>query len=99
MQNDKKLFLSGIAGKLAVLVGGAIVATGVNASPFAAAVPGPGANTLSLPSAAGLKPLAPKLILKQQHEGFKMIASHDSHSSHSSHASHASHSSHSSSAY
>ena len=47
MQNDKKLFLSGIAGKLAVLMGGAIAATGANASPFTAAVPHPETNTIS----------------------------------------------------
>jgi len=99
MESDRKTFLSGIAGKLAVLVGGTIAATGINAPAIAAGVPYTDTNSVSSPSPAGLKPLAPKLILKQQNEGFKMIASHDSHSSHSSHASHASHSSHSSSGY
>ena len=33
MQSDKKMFLSGIVAKLAVLVGGAIAATGVSAPP------------------------------------------------------------------
>jgi hypothetical protein len=99
MQNDRKLFLSSIMGKLAILVGGAIAVTGVNASPFAQAASLPGTNSLSSPSAVAQRTMAPKLILKQQNESFKMIAQHDSHSSHASHASHSSHSSHSSSAY
>ena len=39
MQNDKKQFLNGIAGKLAILLGGAVAATGVNALPLTAVAP------------------------------------------------------------
>jgi hypothetical protein len=94
MQSDKKQFLNGIASKLAVLLGGAVAATGLNASPVAAVMPETQTNAVT--SVRTPRTLTPKLILKQQSEGFKMIASHDSHSSHSSHSSHASHSSHSS---
>jgi hypothetical protein len=99
MRGDGKKFLSDIASKVAVLMGGAVAATSVNALASAPVLPPSNTNTVSAPSASTLRSLAPKLILKQQKDGFKMIASHDSHSSHSSHSSHASHSSHSSSAY
>ena len=81
MQNDKKAFLNGIAGKLAILVGGAIAATGASATPFTPTAPFLESGTVSSPSAASQRTLAPKLLLKQQGETFKMIAQHDSHSS------------------
>ena len=71
MQSDKKMFLSGIAAKLAILVGGAIAATGANALPVTAVVPHPETNTISSPSATTQKTLAPKLILKQQNESLR----------------------------
>ena len=66
MKKDRKLFLGSIVGKLAILMGGAIAATSGNASAFVPVAPLPEANTLSSPSAAAQKTLAPKLILKQQ---------------------------------
>jgi hypothetical protein len=93
MLSDNKKFLGRIAGKLAVLVGGTIAATGANASAPTAVLLLPDTNTMSSPSDATLKPLAPKLILNQQQQGNQMAQNHDSHSSHDSHDSHSSHSS------
>lgn len=74
---------------LAILTGSAVATT---ATPPALTAP----NTDAVSRAPSVKPLPPKLVLKQTQTGFRMIAQHDSHSSHSSHSSHASHSSHSS---
>jgi hypothetical protein len=52
MQNDKRQFLKGIAGKLAVLMGGVVAATGVNASPSPAVVPPHETNTITSAEAA-----------------------------------------------
>ena len=95
MQRKSTLF-SGIAAKLSVLVGGAIAVTGAHAYSVSPATPVNDPNELPMLSNNALKTLPPKLILKQQRSGFRMIAQHDSHSSHSSHSSHDSHSSHSS---
>ena len=76
MQSDRKKFLSGIAGKLAVLLGGAVAATGAGASPVAAVLPHTDTNAAFSRNDATSRSLAPKLILKQQNESFRMIASH-----------------------
>jgi hypothetical protein len=94
--SDKKDFFGGIASKLAILMGGAVLVTGAQASVPSVPVLSSTSNGISLGTASLRMPLPAKLILKQQVNGFKMIASHASHSSHASHASHASHSSHSS---
>ena len=94
--SDKKAFFSGIASKLAILMGGAVLVTGAQASTTTMPASSPNANNISLEVAGARKPLPAKLTLKQQSNGFKLIAAHGSHSSHSSHSSHGSHSSHSS---
>lgn len=97
--NKWKVLLSGISGRLALLIGGglAILAGGragvANAAPTAPEI-GPQESHVTLVSAP--KQLPPKLILKQMGDGYKLVAQHASHSSHSSHSSHASHASHAS---
>ena len=91
-----KGLLSGLSGKLAILVGsGLAILSG--APKLDAKVPLPdlpqGTTTEASPSSIA-RPLPPKLVLKQMRNGYKMLAQHDSHSSHDSHASHDSHSSH-----
>ena len=88
--------LRSIAGKLAVLAGGAVAVSGAGASTVPTSVPNNEFGTFSQSGPVVRTSMPAKLILKQRSGGFQMIASHDSHSSH---ASHASHSSHSSSAY
>jgi hypothetical protein len=94
--SDKKNFFSGIASKLTILMGGAVLVTGAQASAHSVPTLSVNANGISLDAADLRKPLPAKLTLKQQANGFKMIAAHGSHSSHTSHGSHSSHSSHSS---
>jgi hypothetical protein len=93
---DKKDFFSGIVSKLTMLMGGAVLLTGAQASATSTPVLSVEPNGISLEAGGAPKPLPAKLILKQQSNGFKLVAQHSSHSSHSSHASHASHASHSS---
>ena len=94
--SDKKAFFSGIASKLAILMGGAVLVTGAQASTNTVPDASTDANNITLDATGLRKPLPAKLTLKQQSNGFKLIAAHGSHSSHSSHGSHGSHSSHSS---
>jgi hypothetical protein len=94
--NDKKDFFSGIVTKLSILMGGAVLVTGAQASIAPTATTSVESNGITIQAIGNRKPLPPKLTLKQQNTGFKLIAAHDSHSSHASHASHSSHSSHSS---
>jgi hypothetical protein len=91
--SNKKDFFSGIISKVSILVGGAVLATGAQASITPTPVE---PNGITVQSIGIRTPLPAKLILKQQNSGFKLIAAHGSHSSHASHASHASHSSHAS---
>jgi hypothetical protein len=95
--SDKNRLLGGITAKLSMLMGGAIAVTGAQAStpPVQGSLAEP-SNNLTISAEKVGRDLPAKLTLKQQNNGFKLIAQHDSHSSHSSHASHASHSSHSS---
>jgi hypothetical protein len=95
MSNSGK-FMARIANKLAILMGGTIAVTGSQIPAFATTSMQVDANNLTTRASGAVKPLAAKLILKQQQGGFKMLAQHSSHSSHSSHHSHSSHSSHSS---
>lgn len=95
MEPRKRLF-GGIAAKLSVLMGTAIAVSNAPAYLVPAAASQIDSNELPMLSNSARKSLPPKLILKQQRSGFRMIAQHDSHSSHSSHDSHSSHSSHSS---
>jgi hypothetical protein len=95
MSNNGK-FMARIANKLAILMGGAIAITGTQIPAFATTSIQVDASNLTTRASGSVKPLAAKLILKQQQGGFKMLASHHSHSSHASHHSHSSHSSHSS---
>jgi hypothetical protein len=74
-------------------MGGAIAVTGIEVPAFATTATQVDANGPSTRTSGAVKPLAAKLILKQQQGGFKMPASHSSHSSHHSHSSHSSHSS------
>jgi hypothetical protein len=99
---SRSKLLTGIAGKLSLLMGGAVLVSGAAASSNIAHPQQADRldNHLTESGQQRIKSLPAKLILKQQSVGsFKMIAAHTSHSSHSSHASHASHSSHSSSAH
>ena len=92
--------LKGIAAKLSILMGGAVLATTAQAT--TAPLPTPslgGIDAKNELSPIASQNLPAQLILKQQRTGFRMIAQHSSHSSHASHASHSSHSSHSSSAH
>lgn len=99
MSNGSKLTLAGIRGKVALLLGGSLAAMGANAS-IASQQPFRALDSQNQPSGSrNSRPLAAKLILKQQKVGFKMVASHESHTSHGSHGSHGSHSSHSSGSY
>ena len=91
--SDKKDFFSGIASKLAILMGGAVLLAGGQASANTALAPTADANNMSLDATGARKPLHAKLTLKQQANGFRLIAQHGSHSSHSSHGSHSSHAS------
>jgi len=90
--NDKKDFFSGIASKLSILMGGAVLVTGAQASTTPISTVPIESNGITM-QAGDRKSLPAKLILKQQSAGFKLIAAHGSHSSHASHASHSSHSS------
>jgi hypothetical protein len=94
--SDNKNFFGGIAKKLTVLMGGAIIVTGAQASVTPATTTHIDANRFTVKAVGAYKPLPAKLTLKQQKSGFTLIAQHSSHSSHSSHHSHSSHSSHSS---
>jgi hypothetical protein len=94
--SENKNFFSGIASKLTILMGGAVLVTGAQASTNMIPTSSQDANSITLDATAMRKPLPAKLTLKQQSSGFKLIAQHGSHSSHSSHGSHGSHSSHSS---
>jgi hypothetical protein len=94
--SDKRDFFSGIASKLAILMGGAVLVTSAQASTNAIPTFSPDTNNITLDATGLRKPLPAKLTLKQQSSGFKLIAQHGSHSSHTSHGSHGSHSSHSS---
>jgi len=95
---DKSKFMARIASKLAILVGGVIAATGTQVPAIASTMTQGNSISGESASRATLKSMPAKLILKQQKQGFRMLASHESHSSHSSHHSHSSHSSHTSSA-
>lgn len=89
-----KGFLEGIAGKLSILLGGAVAISGMSAAAITTAVPLSQTNAATFPMVKqNVRNLPGKLILKQQRSGYRMIASHGSHSSHASHASHSSHSS------
>jgi hypothetical protein len=90
---DKKSFLKGISAKLSVLMGGALLVQGAQATIIPTETASPSAPTTATSTISGRSPLPAKLTLKQQKNGFKVVAQHDSHSSHSSHSSHASHSS------
>jgi hypothetical protein len=94
--SDNKSFLGGIAKKLSVLMGGAIMVTGAQASVTPASITHTDVSSHTVKAIDAYKPLPAKLTLKQQKSGFALIAQHSSHSSHSSHHSHHSHSSHSS---
>jgi hypothetical protein len=94
--SDKKSFFSGIASKLSVLMGGAVLVTGGVALATQTPMISVTAEAQSVPADGARKPLPAKLTLKQQIGGFRLIAQHASHSSHSSHGSHASHASHAS---
>src|ERR1700730_265646 len=94
--SQSKTFLCGIASKLSVLMGGAIVVAGAQASTVPVQTTHIKAPGLNVQVVGANKPLPAKLTLKQQKSGFTLIAQHSSHSSHSSHHSHNSHSSHSS---
>jgi len=91
--SDKKSLFSSIAGKISILMGGAIAITGAQASVVPATTTGIDAQTFAIAAASTRKPLPAKLILKQQKSGYQLVASHQSHSSHHSHSSHSSHSS------
>jgi hypothetical protein len=91
--SEKKDFFSGIASKLTILMGGAVLFAGAQASANTVPVLSTGSNGISLDATSARKPLPAKLTLKQQVNGFKLIAAHGSHSSHASHASHSSHAS------
>jgi len=93
---DKKDFFSGIVSKLSILMGGAVLVTGAQASMTPTSTKPVESTGITMQDSANRRPLPPKLTLKQQSAGFKLIAAHGSHSSHASHASHSSHSSHSS---
>ena len=90
--NDKKDFFRGITNKLTILMGGAVLLTGAQASANTA-MSSTTSDSISVGAIGARKPLPAKLTLKQQTNGFKLVAAHGSHSSHASHASHASHSS------
>jgi hypothetical protein len=94
--SDKKDFFSGIVSKLTMLMGGAVLLTGAQASAVSTPVLSAEPNRISLEASGARKPLPAKLTLRQQVNGFKLIAAHGSHSSHASHSSHGSHSSHAS---
>lgn len=96
--SDRKSFFSGIAGKLSILTGGAVALVNGVALPALPTTTPNDTDVTTLSASGTSKSLPPKLTLKQQKSGFKMIANHVSHSSHSSHSSHASHASHTSSA-
>lgn len=84
----------GIAAKLSILMGGAVLATTAQATTSLIPTPNHGSlDNMTDFQPSGAKNLPSQLILKQQKTGFKMIAQHSSHSSHASHASHSSHSS------
>ncbi len=91
--NDKKDFFSGIASKLSILMGTAVLVTGAQASTSPISTVQAESNDITMQAVGTRKPLPAKLTLKQQSTGFKLIAAHGSHSSHASHASHSSHSS------
>jgi hypothetical protein len=91
--SEKKNFFSGIASKLTILMGGAVLVTGAQASTNMIPTSSQDANSITMDATAMRKPLPAKLTLKQQSSGFKLIAQHGSHSSHGSHGSHSSHSS------
>jgi His-Xaa-Ser system protein HxsD len=90
---DRKDFFSGIASKLSILMGGAVLVTGAQASTTPTLTVPAESNGITMQATGVRKPLPAKLTLKQQSTGFKLIAAHGSHSSHASHASHSSHSS------
>jgi hypothetical protein len=91
--SDKKDFFSGIVTKLSILMGGAVLVTGAQASVTPTSTTPVESNGITVQAVGNRKPLPAKLTLKQQNTGFKLIAAHGSHSSHASHASHSSHSS------
>jgi hypothetical protein len=91
--SDKKDFFSGIVSKLSILMGGAVLVTGAQASTTPNSTAQVEANGITVSAVGSRKPLPAKLTLKQQNSGFKLIAAHGSHHSHASHASHSSHSS------
>jgi hypothetical protein len=91
--SDKKDFFSGIVSKLSILMGGAVLVTGAQASTTPISTVQVEPNGITMQAVGGRRPLPAKLTLKQQNSGFKLIAAHGSHHSHASHASHSSHSS------
>jgi hypothetical protein len=91
--SDKKDFFSGIVSKLSLLMGGAVLVTGAQASTTTISIAPVESDGITVQALGSRKPLPAKLMLKQQNVGFKMIAAHGSHHSHASHASHSSHSS------
>jgi hypothetical protein len=91
--SDKKDFFSGIVSKLSILMGGAVLVAGAQASAKTVSTASVQPNDFTTQAVGGQKPLPAKLILKQQNAGFKLIAAHGSHHSHASHASHSSHAS------
>ncbi len=91
--NDKKDFFSGIASKLSILMGTAVLVTGAQASTTPTSTVQAESNGITMQAVGARKLLPAKLTLKQQSTGFKLVAAHGSHSSHASHASHSSHSS------
>jgi len=82
--SGKKDFFSGIASKLTILMGGAVLLTGAQGSAATPASLEQNPNTMSADAQNVRKPLPAKLTLKQQLSGFKLVAAHGSHSSHSS---------------
>ncbi len=94
--NDKKDFFSGIASKLSILMGTAVLVTSAQASTTATSSVQAESNGITMQAVGVRKPFPAKLTLKRQNTGFKLIALTDrilpmllthSHSSHSSRAS------------
>ena len=99
MDNDKpkdKGLFSKLTGKLAVLVGsGLAILNGASTLDATVLRPKlPSGINIEATGNSRIKSLSTKLILKQTHNGVRLVQQHDSHTSHSSHDSHTSHSSH-----
>ena len=96
MMDDFKSFFQRISGKLALLLGGTLVAGSASASISHPSLPVEPSNDVRPPDSVTFGKLRSKLVLRKANNALRLIAQHSSHSSHSSHASHASHGSHSS---